>query len=346
MAVAGGAGLDAHVHLKIRRYGGAGHDHRLRIRTGGRSPPPGPVALLLGVVVVEAGDPVEVRPGDDALRMPAGAHRLAGLLHGPHRHVEEGRGPEHELEPEPLERLRAHLLFRHPFDGDVHLGERDRPGHPLEVRRALRPFDVDDVAPRILVGLCSPQPFLDAHRRGRIRAAEDEDVRPLVAGIDGGPDPGHRLCPVHHLHPASEAAALRKALVLDHHRGEPRPRVARHRPLDVDRVAVAGVPVADDRDRHRGADVAPLVEHLPERDEPRVGGADPGRGDRETAHEGDGKSGPLHDPGTDRVVAAGEHHEAGLGEEASQSFRARAHDRGGAVGSRARAIDRPSVRAG
>ena len=116
---------------------------------------------------------------------------------------------------------------------------------------------------------------------------------PLVAGVDGGPDPGHRFGPVHHLHPAGEAAALRKALVLDHDRGEPRPRVARHRPLDVDRVAVPGVSVADDRDRHRLADVSPLAEHLPERDEPRVGSADPGRGDREAAHEGDGETRPA-----------------------------------------------------
>ena len=157
------------------------------------------------------------------------------------------------------------------------------------------------------------------------RSAEDQHVRTLVAGVDRGLDPRHRLGALHHLHAAGEAAALGQALVLDHHRGEAGPGIARHRALDVERIAVAGVTVSDHRNRHRRADVPPLVEHLAERDQAGVGGGDPCGGDRQAAHEGNREPGPLHDARADRVMASGQNDQAGLGQKLSQSFGPGAH---------------------
>lgn len=58
----------------------------------------------------------------------------------------------------------------------------------------------------------------------------------------------------------------------------------------------------------------------------------------ETARERDGKPAPLHDPGADRVVAAGQDHQARPGEGPSQSFGPGIHP------SAARPLPRPLAR--
>ena len=75
------------------------------------------------------------------------------------------------------------------------------------------------------------------------------------------------------------AAALGKGLVLDLDRGGARALEQPDRPLDVQRIAVAGVGVDDDRRRHALADMGERIGDLAHRDEADVGPAEPGIGD-------------------------------------------------------------------
>ncbi len=84
-------------------------------------------------------------------------------------------------------------------------------------------------------------------------------------GVDRGADLHARLLARDHLLAAGVAALLRADLVLDHHAGSAGAGVFGHRALHVERVAIAGVAVADDRHLACGrAAVAQRVEHLGE----------------------------------------------------------------------------------
>ncbi len=135
--------------------------------------------------------------------------------------------------------------------------------------------------------------------RARIRMSAPSS-RASTAGLHARDRLGAR----DHLLAAGVAAALGPDLVLDHDRGEASLRVAAHAAFRVHRVAVAGVGVADHRDRHRGADVAPLIEHLTVGNEPGVGQAEARRRDRVAAHEGEREAGRLDEPRRKRVEAA------------------------------------------
>src|SRR5882724_11744348 len=65
----------------------------------------------------------------------------------------------------------------------------------------------------------------------------------------GGRDFALKLLDWHQHLPSSrpEAAVLRKGLVLDHHRRNAGRGIARHEISDVDRIAVAGIDIGDDR---------------------------------------------------------------------------------------------------
>ena len=115
------------------------------------------------------------------------------------------------------------------------------------------------------------------------------------------------------------AAARGRHLVLDHGAGEAGLGVAADGALDVERVAVAGVGVADHRDRHRIADVTPLLDHLGVGDQPGIRQAEPRGGDRESAHEADAEAGPLDHAGGQRVVAGRGDQQARLGDQRAQA---------------------------
>jgi hypothetical protein len=107
-------------------------------------------------------------------------------------------------------------------------------------------------------------------RRARIGARHAEDVG-VCGSLHGGTDLHARLGARDHLLAARVAAFLRADLVFDHHGGGTGAGILDDRALDVERVAIAGIAVADQRDFRCGAGaVAHAVQHLGERDQPGV----------------------------------------------------------------------------
>ena len=68
-----------------------------------------------------------------------------------------------------------------------------------------------------------------------------------------------------------QARILWKCLVLDDHRGDPGAGIGADEVHDIDRVAIAGVEIGDNRDRHALDDCPGHVEMLGERQEARIG---------------------------------------------------------------------------
>ena len=91
-------------------------------------------------------------------------------------------------------------------------------------------------------------------------------------------------------------APFRSQLILDHGTGKSRLRIALNRPFDIERIAVAGIGVADHRHRHRVADIAPLFQHFGIGDQPGIRQTQLGPRNRETAHKTGVKARPLDDP--------------------------------------------------
>jgi hypothetical protein len=114
------------------------------------------------------------------------------------------------------------------------------------------------------------------------------------------------------------AAALRGELVFDHQGRKTRLRVALDAALDVERIAIAGVGVADHGNRYCGTDVAALVEHFRVADEPGIGNREPRRRDRKPAHEGQWKTRSFDQAGGKGVEAARHRDDAGLCEQRAQ----------------------------
>jgi hypothetical protein len=116
------------------------------------------------------------------------------------------------------------------------------------------------------------------------------------------------------------AAFLRADLVLDHHAGGAGTGVFDHRALDVERIAVAGIAVADQRHpAGGGAAVAHAVEHLSKGYEAGVRQAEPRRRHRKAAHEGDLEAGLGHEFRRQRVVTTGHDPDAGFGQQFAQA---------------------------
>ena len=93
--------------------------------------------------------------------------------------------------------------------------------------------------------------LLEALGGVRIGARHDENVGARLAGIDGRLDPGDGFVAIHRLLAAGVTAAFGRHLILNHHTGESRARISAHRALHVQGIAVAGIAIADDRDRDR-----------------------------------------------------------------------------------------------
>ena len=131
-------------------------------------------------------------------------------------------------------------------------------------------LEEDDVGALGLEILAARQRLVEAVHRAGVGARHDQDVG-IGAGVDRGADLHPRLLARDHLLAAGVTAFLRADLILDHHAGGAGAGILDHRALDVERVAVAGVAVADQRDlAGGGAAVAQAVEHLGERDQPGV----------------------------------------------------------------------------
>jgi hypothetical protein len=130
--------------------------------------------------------------------------------------------------------------------------------------------------------------------------------------------PRERRVAIDDLFAARVATALRGELVFDHQTRKTRLRVAFDAALDVERVAVSGVGVADHGNRDRGTDVATLVEHFRVADKPGIGSREPRRRDRKPAHEGQWKTRPLDQTRGKGVEAARHRDDAGFCEQRAQ----------------------------
>ncbi len=160
----------------------------------------------------------------------------------------------------------------------------------------------------------------EAFHGDRVGAGDDE--RGLAgAGIDGGADlPGH-LAGCDQPLVGEVAAALGKALVLELDGARARTLEQLHRPLHVERVAVAGVGVDDDGRGDPLAHQAEGLGHFGHGDEADVGPAE--------ARVGDGRAGEIQrleprrlgERGGERVVDAGRDDDPVLREALAQSAR-------------------------
>ena len=134
----------------------------------------------------------------------------------------------------------------------------------------LRRLEEDDVGALRLEIAAARQRLVEAVHRARIGPRHDQDVG-IGAGVHRGADFHPRLLARDHLLAAGVAAFLRADLILDHHAGGAGPGIFDHRALDVERVAIAGVAVADHRDLSgAGTAVAQAVQHLSKRNQPGV----------------------------------------------------------------------------
>ena len=124
------------------------------------------------------------------------------------------------------------------------------------------------------------------------------------ARLDGGPQLADHLVGADQQLAAHVPALLGHDLVLELDPGDAGLLVELHGADDVDRVAVAGVGVGDDRDVDGGDDPAGVVDHLRARQQTHVGAADQ-RGRRpEAGHVDRVEAGLLDQPGAQRVVGA------------------------------------------
>ena len=144
-----------------------------------------------------------------------------------------------------------------------------------------------------------------------------------LPGIDRRLDLADHLGARDDLLPLVMAAFLRRDLVLDMKPGDPGFLVLAHGADDIDRVAVAGIGVGDDRDRYRldrQPDKADIFDH---RQQPEIGVAAGAR----VAAAGQvnrGEPGLLDKPRRQRVVGARHHRIAASGDQPPQRL-ARVH---------------------
>src|SRR5262249_42136208 len=95
----------------------------------------------------------------------------------------------------------------------------------------------------------------------RVRPGNDQEIR-IGPGVDGGPYAAGEFAPRHHLLAREVAAALRRDLVFEVERRDPRSLVLLDSASYLERAAVAGVGIGDEWDRNGGSQVPGLVGHL------------------------------------------------------------------------------------
>ena len=182
------------------------------------------------------------------------------------RHAQGTHRPDHHLVAHRLELAGGeergaaelgHIGKQAVGDGAEHLGCRqslgkDRVGAGLHEQLRARHRAVDALGCR------------------RIGAGDDEQV---PAGLCRGGDLGRHVMRVGQLLVVQVAAFLRQQLVFDMHRGGAGILEAAHHVHDVERLAVAGVAIDQQRQPGRAGDLAHEEAHLVHRDDPEIGQA-------------------------------------------------------------------------
>ena len=125
-------------------------------------------------------------------------------------------------------------------------------------------FEEDDVGALGLEIAAARQRLVETVHGARVGSRHDQDIH-AGACFHGGADLHARLVARNHLLAAGMPALLGADLVFDHDRGGARAGIFDHRALHIERIAITGVAVADQRNFRGGAaTVAQAVQHLAE----------------------------------------------------------------------------------
>ena len=114
----------------------------------------------------------------------------------------------------------------------------------------LRRLDKADIGAGFQIGVDAVDRGLQALDGARIGPGDDDEVL-ILPGVDGGVDLADHLGEADDLLALVMAAFLGRDLVLDMESGDPRFFVFADRADHVDRVAIAGVGIGNDRDADR-----------------------------------------------------------------------------------------------
>ena len=175
-----------------------------------------------------------------------------------------------EAETHRVEFLRRHHRRLAAFE-DVDQGRTlDRPADNPQFLDILRRFDKADIGTGFEIGVDPVDRRLQPLDRARVGARDDDEIG-VLAGVDRGVDLADHLGEADHLLALVMAAFLGRDLVFDVKGGDPRFLVLADRADDVDRVAVAGIGVGDDRDFDRFDRHADKADVLGEGQEPEIG---------------------------------------------------------------------------
>ena len=152
-----------------------------------------------------------------------------------------------------------------------------------------------------------------------VGAGDDTQV---AGGADGGGDLARHVLGGGEALVGEMAALLGQHLVLELHGRRPGVLQLAHQAHDVERLAVAGVAVDDERQIHRSADRPREEDELVEREHPEIGqgeaGGDGGAGEVERL-----EAGAASEQGGQRRVSAGEAHDARRGPQRGQAIAGR-----------------------
>ena len=219
------------------------------------------------------------------------------VFHGCHGRIQQGQRVQHDLEAHLTQCIGGqqrgvalfhqigHFVAWHAIAEGAHFG--------FVLGRFEEQYIGADVGERPH----APHGFFKPVGGARIGARHDQDISAFVPRIDRRLDPAQRLVSADHQLAARMTAALRRQLVFNHGAGEAGLGIALDSAFDVERVAIAGIGIADHGDRSCVTDIAPLLDHFGIGDQAGIGQAEPRRGNREAAHEACLEAGAFNHPG-------------------------------------------------
>ena len=248
--------------------------------------------------------------GLDVLALEGGAARLEAfkeLAFGPRPRAQHREGEDGDVEADALQELEGHLRGGAPRRVAAHvhhLRPRHGTGERLELLLGEERIGKRHVRARLAVAVGPLDRGVEPRRTARVGARDDDE--PLVPPrIGGGSELPLHLLAGNQLLALNVAAALRVHLVFEVDSRDPRRLELLHRANDVDRVAISGVRVGDDGNRHRLGEVVRHHRHLPHGEEADVGLPEQGVGDPGAGHVDGRESRLLDEPGGEGVPRSG-----------------------------------------
>ena len=198
------------------------------------------------------------------------------------------------------------------------LRERHLAGDASELLDRLWRLDKAQIDPCLGISIRPIDRAVEPFAGAGVGPREDHEVA-ISASVERGMKPiehrGHR----HDLLAGEVPAALRLELILDEDPRGPGRLELFHRPGDTRAVAMAGITVGNQWDRHPGRDPAHTFGHLRCRQQPEVGKAMRARCGAKAAEEEHFGTGLLDDAGREGIMRHQRPHEAGAGQEGAES---------------------------